>query len=73
VLTKATPSPEGIGLAHVSHVSSVDGIKLYRDHEYDLVSTYNNTSGIDQDAMATMFLYVRANDLYDFDFRPRKK
>ncbi|MGE4605458.1 MAG: hypothetical protein AAEJ52_01805 [Myxococcota bacterium] len=57
----------------MTHVSSADGIPIYRDHEYELISTYNNTSGVDQDAMATMFLYVRATDLYDFDFRPRKK
>ena len=31
---------------------------MYRDHEYDLISVYNNTSGVDQDAMATMFIYL---------------
>ncbi|MFP8878739.1 MAG: hypothetical protein VCE43_04375 [Myxococcota bacterium] len=57
----------------MTHVSSADGIPIYRDHEYELISIYNNSSGVDQDAMATMFSYVRATDLCDFDFRPRKK
>jgi hypothetical protein len=73
LINEATQTEKGIGLADVTHFSSADGIPIYRDHEYELVSTYNNTSGIDQDAMATMFLYLRAKDLYDFDFRPRKK
>ncbi len=46
-----------IGLDHVDHYSSVEGIPFYRDHEYELVSVYNNTSGEPQDAMAVMFLY----------------
>ena len=46
-----------IGLEHVDHYSSVEGIPIYRDHEYELVSVYDNTSGQPQDAMAVMFLY----------------
>jgi hypothetical protein len=63
----------GLGIAGVEHFSSVEGIPIYKDHEYELVSVYNNTTGKEQDAMSTMFLYLRATDLYDFDFRPRKK
>ncbi len=73
LIAEATQTEKGIGLGNVTHISSSDGIPIYRDHEYELVSTYNNTSGVDQDAMAAMFMYVRATDLYDFDFRPRKK
>jgi len=52
-------SPErGIGLASVETFSSADGIPVYAGHQYELVSVYNNTSGQDQDAMATMFLYM---------------
>ncbi len=53
--TRNTPSR--IGLDHVDHYSSVEGIRFDRDHEYELVSVYNNTSGEPQDAMAVMFLY----------------
>ena len=50
-------SSDQIGLEHVEHYSSVDGIPFSRDHEYELVSIYDNTSGEPQDAMAVMFLY----------------
>jgi hypothetical protein len=52
----------GIGLADVALYSSKEGIPLYKDHDYEVVSVYDNISGIDQDAMATFFLY-----LYDAD------
>lgn len=53
----ARSTPDRIGLEHVDHYSSVEGIPFYRDHEYELVSVYENTSGAPQDAMAVMFLY----------------
>jgi len=59
---EATGPETGIGLEHVTFYSSTEGIAVYRDHEYELVSIYNNTSGVDQDAMAVLFLY-----LYDED------
>jgi len=62
-----------VGLARVETFSSQEGLPLYHDHEYDLISVYNNTSDVDRDAMATLLLYVRVKDLYDFDFRPRKR
>ena len=33
------------------------------DHEYDLITVYNNTSGENQDAVASLLIYVRALDL----------
>ena len=47
------------GLRSVDTFSSVAGIPIYRDHEYELKSVYNNTSGEDQDAMAVLYLYLR--------------
>jgi hypothetical protein len=47
-----------IGLAEVDHYSSAEGFALHHDHEYELVSIYDNTSGEDQDSMAVMFLYL---------------
>ncbi len=55
---------DGEGLAEVDHYSSVEGIKVYKDHEYELVCHYDNTSGKPQTAMAFMFAYVR-----DVDFK----
>jgi hypothetical protein len=52
-------TPEGrVGLARVDHFSSEKGLPLFRDHEYELISVYNNTSGVDQDSMAVMHLFV---------------
>jgi len=56
--SRATNRRDRIGLAHVESYSSEDGLRLYRDHEYALISVYNNTSGEQQDAMAVMFVYM---------------
>jgi cyclophilin family peptidyl-prolyl cis-trans isomerase len=46
---------EGIGLAHVDTFASEKGVPMYREHKYELISVYNNTSGKNQDSMASMF------------------
>lgn len=48
-----------IGLAEVEHFADVEGVSLYPDHEYELVSLYDNTSGETQDSMAVMYIYLR--------------
>ena len=58
--------PERIGLARVDQIESREGITLRPDHQYELVSEYNNTSGKDRTAMAVMYLYVA-----DTEFRRR--
>jgi len=35
-----------------------EGIPIYKDHQYELVSVYDDTSGVDQDSMAVMFRYL---------------
>ena len=47
-----------IGLEDVSYYSSSEGIMLYPDHNYELVLQVNNTSGVDQDMMASMFIFL---------------
>jgi len=49
---------DSIGLADVDYYLSEEGVKVYRGHEYGLISIYNNDTGVDQDAMATMFIYL---------------
>jgi hypothetical protein len=49
---------KGIGLEHVDFFASEDGIPLYKGHEYELISHYNNTTDKDQDSMAVMNLYL---------------
>jgi hypothetical protein len=48
---------EGIGLDSVDHYASRDGIPLHPDHEYELVSVYENPTDTEKDAMAVFFLY----------------
>ena len=64
--SKAENHPERIGLSRVDQIASPSGIMLHKDHQYDLVSAYNNTSGRNRTAMAVMYLYVE-----DTEFRRR--
>ena len=47
-----------IGLLRTEHFTSVEGLPIFKDHEYEMISVYNNTSGTNQDAMATMQLFL---------------
>lgn len=62
--SKAENHASRIGLARVDQIASKEGLTLRKDHEYELVSAYNNTSGTDRTAMAVMYLYVE-----DTEFR----
>ena len=53
-----TSYKNSIGIDHVDYYSSEAGIPLYKNHEYQLLSVYNNTTSVDQDVMAVMYLYV---------------
>lgn len=57
--SKVTPAKGRVGIDRVESLSSVEGIEFYADHEYELLSVYNNTSDIDADSMAVMYLYLR--------------
>ena len=54
-----------IGLAEVAYYSSVEGLPLYKDHQYEIVSVYDNPTEFEHTAMAGFFLYLRAHDLED--------
>lgn len=60
--SKARNLQERIGLQHVGYLSSPQGIPVYEEHEYEIISAYNNTSGQDQDSMAVMYLYLADRD-----------
>ena len=62
--SQAENRPERIGLARVDQISSRQGITLHKDHQYELVSAYNNTTSQNRTAMAVMYLYVE-----DTEFR----
>ena len=51
-------SPDKIGLDAVEYYASEEGIKLYKDHQYELVSVYDNPLDEEVDSMAVMYLYL---------------
>ncbi len=57
--SKARNFDDKIGLRKVEYFESVEGLPLYRGHEYEIESLYNNTTQEDQDSMAVMYLYLR--------------
>ncbi len=57
VLTSHATNPKkGIGLTHVETLTSVEGVAMYKDHQYELISVYNNTTASNADSMASVFL-----------------
>lgn len=52
------PSKGRIGIDRVEYYTSDEGLKLYKDHQYELVSYYNNTSSQPVDSMAVMYMYL---------------
>ncbi|HEY6050389.1 MAG TPA: hypothetical protein VIZ58_04015, partial [Thermoanaerobaculia bacterium] len=67
VKINARPLAKGVGLERVDSFSSEKGIPIYKDHQYQMISVYNNTTSVDQDSMAVMFLFV-----LDRQFKPNK-
>jgi hypothetical protein len=61
----ASNRKDRIGLSHIDTWSSVAGMPLYKNHEYELITTYHNTSSKNQDAMAALYLYC-----LDKEFHP---
>ncbi len=52
------PLERGIGLSHVDSYSSREGVPLLKDHSYEVVAVYDNTTSKVHDAMAVMYLYA---------------
>ena len=47
-----------IGVDNMTYFSSTKGIPVYKNHEYEVIVIYNNTTKENQDAMAFMFVYM---------------
>ena len=54
-----------IGITHLGEYSDIEGMPLFRDHDYELVCITNNTSGVDQDMMAVMYMYLYDKEVHD--------
>jgi cyclophilin family peptidyl-prolyl cis-trans isomerase len=59
---KAENPKEGIGLTHVDTFTSQQGVPLYRNHKYELISVYDNPTKENRDSMASAFLEVEDPD-----------
>ena len=51
---------------NVDEFKSTGGVRMFRDHRYELTAEYHNTSGVDSDAMAILYLYFLEKDLGPF-------
>jgi hypothetical protein len=71
--SRARNFEQGIGLRHVDYLSSAEGLPVYRDHEYELVSVYDNTTGEEQDSMAVMYIYLRDLELEEALAKKRRR
>lgn len=47
-----------LGLEKVDFYSSEEGLTLFKDHEYELVSVYHNRGEVDVDSMAVLYIYA---------------
>lgn len=56
--SKTRPTTGKIGIEHIDWFESQEGLKLHKDHEYELVSVYNNTTDQPVDSMAVMYMYL---------------
>lgn len=74
IFSAKAKNPENrVGLDHVDTFLSSEGVKLYKDHKYELVSVYNNTTKEVHDSMAsvffgfadTQFVKPKPDDIYE--------
>ena len=56
--SKVKAPSDRMGIESVDYFSSPNGIPLFKNHDYEIISVYNNTTSEDQDSMAVMFLYL---------------
>ncbi len=65
---------KGVGLAHLETLSTTKGIPMPAASEYQLTIDYDNTSGVKQDAMGMMGLYLTVPEwrLPDWAVVPQK-
>lgn len=64
-ISNITNHQNKIGLTKIDPFSSVDGIWLYKKHDYQIILEVNNTTKVDQDMMGSMFLFFYDKELDD--------
>jgi len=58
---KNDPDSKRAAILTTDTYSSQDGLLLHRDHKYELIATYQNPTPHPVDAMASLWMYVRAD------------
>jgi hypothetical protein len=56
-LSRQTSHADRLGIEFLEYYSSEEGIPIYADHDYQLISTYENPTEAPSDSMAVMYLY----------------
>lgn len=54
-----TQFPDKVGILKTTEFISEEGLPVYKDHKYELRSVYTNDSGVDQDAMVVLYVYLK--------------
>lgn len=62
-VSESTNYKDKIGLKKVTYFSDSTGIMLYPEHDYELILKTNNTTGQNQDMMASMALFLYDKEL----------
>ncbi len=57
--SRADNFEDRIGLRRVDAFSSKEGLPIFANHQYEMVSEYHNTTDEPQDSMAVMYIYLR--------------
>jgi hypothetical protein len=55
---RTEPAKDLLALESISTYSSQDGLLLQKDHQYGLISIYDNQTDKELDSMAVMYLYI---------------
>lgn len=58
-----------VGVSWMDYYSSEEGLSFYKDHDYELISVYNNPTDQDSDAMAQMMIYYLDKEFTPSDLK----
>jgi len=70
--SNVTSSRGRVGIDKVEYFKNAEGIPLYKDHQYQLISTYNNTTDEAQDSMAVMYVYIFDKESFQYKMITKK-
>jgi hypothetical protein len=66
--TRVVNEPDRMQISRIPVYSSAEGFPIFADHEYEIEAHYDNTSGRDVDAMASIYLYYHPSRDVDISY-----